>query len=359
METALRDHSHPQPIRAEDQARAVPSTGVAGAGMLASDEAQQPAALPSPVDTRGLSTAAPSDSSILGTRPAKPHRRRWHRLAVALILLVLACGAGFSLYKLIAAKGTTAGPARSNSPAADTDDTAPLKLLIPAYFYPAEKGMTQWERILQSPSAAKTVVILNAHSGPGKGMDLNYLKVVERARQQNVTPIGYVSTQYARRPLDEVKGDVDKWTRFYPGIQGIFFDEQPTSSEQVPYFAALYEHAKKQRGLSLVVTNPGAICAEEYVARPVADVVCLVEVTKDFESYQRPAWTNRYPAERFAALVHKTTTREQMEQRIVEMREKKIGYCFITDAEAPNPWGRLPRYWDAEVEAVRRANHSP
>jgi hypothetical protein len=38
------------------------------------------------------------------------------------------------------------------------------------------------------------------------------------------------------------------------------------------------------------------------------------------------------------------------------MREKKIGYCFITDAQEPNPWGGLPPYWEAEVEAMQRAN---
>jgi hypothetical protein len=34
----------------------------------------------------------------------------------------------------------------------------------------------------------------------------------------------------------------------------------------------------------------------------------------------------------------------------------RIGSIYITDQDGPNPWGRLPRYWEAEVEAVHRVN---
>jgi hypothetical protein len=33
-----------------------------------------------------------------------------------------------------------------------------------------------------------------------------------------------------------------------------------------------------------------------------------------------------------------------------------VGYCYITDGKEPNPWIRLPRYWEAEVEAVQQVN---
>jgi hypothetical protein len=45
-----------------------------------------------------------------------------------------------------------------------------------------------------------------------------------------------------------------------------------------------------------------------------------------------------------------------MKEVVLGMRANNIGYCFITDAEEHNPWGRLPRYWEAELNAVQQAN---
>ena len=33
-----------------------------------------------------------------------------------------------------------------------------------------------------------------------------------------------------------------------------------------------------------------------------------------------------------------------------------MGYVYITDDQGPNPYDRLPSYWEAEIEAVRQAN---
>jgi serine/threonine protein kinase len=287
----------------------------------------------------------------------KPRRHR-ALLATAAVLLLGVGAAALAVYAVNADRRPAAAPDvnPNKGQAAGARVWTPLRLLAPAYIYPAGEGLAEWERIIESPAAAATVVIVNPDSGPGNVADPNYARVVERARRNGVTAIGYVSTKYAGRPLPEVKGDVDRWSHFYPGIAGIFFDEQESKADQVLYYAALYEYVRKDRGLSLVVTNPGTECAEEYVARPASDVVCLVEAAKGLSAYRPPAWTGRYPADRFAALLCKTGTPEQMKQVVQEMRANNIGYCFITDAEEHNPWGRLPRYWEAELEAVRQAN---
>jgi len=33
-----------------------------------------------------------------------------------------------------------------------------------------------------------------------------------------------------------------------------------------------------------------------------------------------------------------------------------IGWIYVTDASGDTAWSRLPRYWEAEVDAVHRAN---
>jgi hypothetical protein len=274
----------------------------------------------------------------------------------AAALLVGAGAAVYVIYQKTGTQGPAPGGQPGGHPAAGAGGTGRLRLLVPAYFYPAGKGLEQWERVLESPAAAATVVIVNPDSGPGREADPNYAKVLERARRKGVTAIGYVSTKYAARPPGEVKADVDRWVRFYPSVQGIFFDEQASAGDQVPYYEGLYRHVRKERGLTLVVTNPGAVCAEEYLARPATDVVCLVEVTKDVSTYQRPGWTADYPAERFAALLYDVRSPAEMKRNILEMGSQKIGNCFITDAPLPNPWGRLPRYWEEEVEVVQQVN---
>jgi hypothetical protein len=45
-----------------------------------------------------------------------------------------------------------------------------------------------------------------------------------------------------------------------------------------------------------------------------------------------------------------------MKQALNDAVAKKIGYCYVTDGQGANPWGRLPSYWDAEVAAIQKLN---
>src|SRR6516162_2988142 len=125
-------------------------------------------------------------------------RQRRLVLALAAGLLLLA-GAGMGLYKMTA----PSGPSKPAPQAANLERSPALRLLVPAYFYPTPmgEGMAQWERILNSPLAGTTVVILNINSGPGVRRNTDYAGIVEKARDKGVTAIGYVSTNYAKRSL--------------------------------------------------------------------------------------------------------------------------------------------------------------
>jgi hypothetical protein len=45
-----------------------------------------------------------------------------------------------------------------------------------------------------------------------------------------------------------------------------------------------------------------------------------------------------------------------LRRHLARARDQKVGHVYVTDAGGANPWDRLPRYWDEEVAAVRRAN---
>jgi hypothetical protein len=124
----------------------------------------------------------------------------------------------------------------------------------------------------------------------------------------------------------------------------------------ISYYATLYAYARTERGLDLVINNPGTTCAEEYLARPAADVVCLVESGKELSTFQPPAWANGYPSTRFAGAIFKIDDPAEMKQHLLEMVGKRVGYCYITDGKELNPWSRLPSYWEAELDLIQQVN---
>ncbi len=254
----------------------------------------------------------------------------------------------------------TAGPASAgdgNDKASPSDDAPRVRLIVPAYFYPADNGLKEWDRLIAAADRVPIVVIVNPASGPGKEADANYVKVLNRAKEaKKITLIGYVTTSYGKRKAEDVQAEVDRYIQMYPAIQGVFFDEQASDADHVKYQAGLYEYARKKRGLKLVVTNPGTVCAEEYLSQPAADIACLFEEPKPFDPSKLPGWVAKYSRDHIAVLPYKVGSAKAMQEVIKLTVEKKIGYCYVNDTEGANPWERLPKYWDEEVAAVSEAN---
>ena len=242
-----------------------------------------------------------------------------------------------------------------SSRAIAADPPPKLRMLVPAYFYPAGKGEKEWERLLAAPEEAGVVAIVNPASGPGRRVDANYTKVLEQAKKSKVTPIGYVSTRYGKRKTEEVQADVDQWTRFYPSIQGIFFDEQASGTEQLEQLASLYEHVRKTHKLSLVVTNPGTICDEKYLTRPVSDVACLYEGHERCDRFTPPPWTKDLKPERIAALAYQVPAADMLKY-LRQAQNRRLGWIYVTDDKGNNPWDQLPTYWEEEVKALLQVN---
>ncbi len=232
-----------------------------------------------------------------------------------------------------------------------------LRLLVPAYFYPAGQGLKDWDRLLAAAAQVPVLAVVNPASGPGAKADPAYTKLLDRARKQaGLTLLGYVSTRYGKRPAAEVKADVDRWLRLYPQIQGIFFDEQASDAGRVDYYADLYAHVRRVRKLRRVVTNPGTVCAEGYLARPATDVACLFEGGSGFDRFRRPAWARRSGPGAVAVLAYGIGAEGAMRRALTAAVAQGVGCVYVTDATGANPWDRLPAYWDKEVAAVKQVN---
>jgi hypothetical protein len=202
------------------------------------------------------------------------------------------------------------------------------------------------------------VAILNPNSGPGEQPDPNYDKVITRASAAGLALIGYVDADHGNRPVSKINEDIDRYSRFYPSIQGIFLDGQATSPAEVVHCAEVCEYARKKPNFRLIIANPGTVCAREYFSRTALDAACLFDDPWRESSLALPPWTDKY-ADRIAMVVHDVRTAAQMRGLVQKAARKKWGYFLITDRAGVNPWDRLPSYWDDEVAAVQRLNEIP
>jgi hypothetical protein len=229
-----------------------------------------------------------------------------------------------------------------------------LRMLVPAYIYPAGDGRKEWQKLIDAASRVELVVIANPNSGPGEDRDAEYDAIFTEAAARGITLVGYVSTDFGRRPPAEIKKDIATWVRFYPQIRGVFFDQQPREGRHAALFVELRDVVRQELREPLVITNPGIPCDESYLARGVSDVTCAFVNFEGFERFELPATFKPYDASRFAAMPYNIPDVESMRSLVKEAIIKRIGYLYISDARPPNAWGKLPAYWEAEVEAVAR-----
>lgn len=233
------------------------------------------------------------------------------------------------------------------------DQPAPPKLLVPAYFYPAGDGLKSWHTLLDTADKAPVVAIVNPDSGPGKAVDPNYAALFKRAEKSKATLIGYVTLSYGKRPLSAVKADVDSWLYFYPGVKGIFFDEQASGADGAAFARAAFAHARAAVPGGVFVTNPGVVCDKAYLADRDGPAACLFEGKDGFDRFRMPPWAADLPADRFAVLLYKVKSADAMRSALTACRGHRAGFVYVTDADGANPWDRLPVYWAEELATVR------
>jgi hypothetical protein len=245
------------------------------------------------------------------------------------------------------------------APGAELEEPT-VSLLVPAYIWPAGKGLKDWERLIAAADRVPIIAIVNRDSGPGKKVDEKFRALLEHARRSKLTIIGYVPLNYARRPVAGVKTEVDGWLSLYPGVlSGIFFDEQPSGPEGVPYVAECSAYVRSRITNARIVSNPGTTCAPEYLTIAGAPTVCLFENKSGIDAYRPLPWQMNFHPGQMAVVLYDVRTAEAMKRSLREMVRKRAGFVYVTDDSGGNPWDRLPSYWDEEVAAVAAANRRP
>ncbi|MEN9675629.1 MAG: hypothetical protein RIS76_1525 [Verrucomicrobiota bacterium] len=234
-----------------------------------------------------------------------------------------------------------------------------LALMVPAYFYPKPGG--DWERLTAAARRVPLVAILNPNSGPGSATvaDPEYVRAVQSLRQAGGRVTGYVSTRYAQRPIAEVNADVRRYHELYP-LDGFFLDEMSNDGRAVSvnYYAEVCEEIRRLKPAYHVTGNPGTHTQERYLSRPTVDTLVTFEEGTGYPGYTPDTWNRRYPAHRFCHLLHSVVDAPALTNAVALARKRNAGFLFVTDDLLPNPWDRLPVFWDNEVNLIESANRA-
>jgi hypothetical protein len=95
---------------------------------------------------------------------------------------------------------------------------------------------------------------------------------IERLLADGALPLGYVSLDYAIRPLSDLLAEIGRWTAL--PVQGVFLDHAPAGPYQIgPVIQAV--RAARRGGLTTVVLNPG--CATDPLYRRLGVTICTFE----------------------------------------------------------------------------------
>jgi hypothetical protein len=285
-----------------------------------------------------------------------------------LVAAVAACAA------MVAVGQPAGGPAKADSQANRAREfhlraQQPSGLLVPLYVYPGNVANNPaFQRLIDLKRQYETVpvwVIVNPASGPGKKVDPNYTRAIDRLVGAGCVVIGYVTTSYAKRPAADVRADVDGWRTMYPRVHGIFFDEMvyEDTDAAVRYQAGLNAYAH-EAGCWPTVANPGADTPGRYFAgdAAAADVIVVHEgdawPAEDRLKGEQPGGYADHPPHTRAVLVHSTA---RLDPAALRTARKYARWFYVTEAPfrandpaAANPWDRLSSHAEALCEQLSK-----
>ncbi|MBN2041996.1 MAG: spherulation-specific family 4 protein [Spirochaetes bacterium] len=235
----------------------------------------------------------------------------------------------------------------------------PINLLVPAYFYPG----AEWDRLINKSSGipGRIYIIANPDNGPGLKKDKNYETAIDKFREKGGKVLGYVYTQYSRRRFKEVKKDFKRWCSFY-NIDGFFLDEQSSIQGEEKYYQDLYDEIKSENSDLAVFANPGTVTQENYLynnRERITDVICLFENEPEhgeFLKWLPPSWIYNYQRNNFSVLLHSimqhNPDKMNYKQYVDYAKSKNIGWIYITDQTMPNPWSKLPDFFESMCDYI-------
>ncbi len=234
--------------------------------------------------------------------------------------------------------------------------SAPLGIMVPAYFYPTSGGY--WDSLDFAASRVPLIAIMNPNSGPGASQDNVYVQALANLHQAGGKVTAYVHTSYGTRPLADVESDINLYLSFY-AVDGFFIDEMSNdaSTTNLNYYAAIYQYIKAKNMNYSVTGNPGSNTQPDYITRPTADSLMIFEDDgTNYPGFAPSSWVAQYPAQQFVHLPYDVATATTMSNYVGLAVSRNAGWIYITDDTLPNPYDTLPSYWTNEVNLLQSFN---
>lgn len=142
--------------------------------------------------------------------------------------------------------------------------------LAPLYVYPFPESPI-WKKFLTLRHTH--AVVINPSDGYKRNLNTadknNWIWAVNACHRAGITTIGYLSTKWGERPMQELLSEIAAY-RVDFGITGFFLDEAATSMVHLPYYAELRRVIQ-----GMVVLNPGTQTDHRYFS--VADIIITRE----------------------------------------------------------------------------------
>jgi hypothetical protein len=214
---------------------------------------------------------------------------------------------------------------------------AQVDLLVPAYVHPLADP-DAWQRLVDLGPRLRAVIV-NVHNGPGDQEDAAYPDVLKALAEAGIRRVGYVDTDYGRRPAEEIVADVETWLARYD-IRGVFFDQTASGLDQLDHYADITV-AARARGADYVVLNPGTVPHPGYF--DLANITITFEGSwRDYRRLTEPGWVRALPHSRFAHLVHGVPDAEALRAAFRRVARHHVRTFFATTGKGDNPWGVVP-----------------
>ena len=241
---------------------------------------------------------------------------------------------------------SSSSTAEAQNPSPGLTLRAPLKILVPAYFYPG----AEWARLSNTAAGHRERVwaIGNPFNGPGNAFDPNYDAAFKTLRANGGRVVGYLHTTWGNRAIGDVQADVDSWLQWY-SIDGFFVDEMDNvAGSNEAYYQSLFDYIRRQLPTGLVVGNPGTSTSQSYLfhdGERVATQLCLYEGHSGFLSWTPDPWTAAFAPSNFYALPYDTSV-GVWQATVDHAYAMRCGWVYVTDDDLPNPWDTLPGYFE-------------
>jgi hypothetical protein len=230
------------------------------------------------------------------------------------------------------------------------------QVAAPVYYSPTSPG---WNEVLAAMPTAKIIVITGDNSGPGTQVAPHLTRMLDNAHARGSLGVGYIHVQWGGRSIAAVKAEIDRWYRFYPGLDGIFVDEVAGSdcASARAYYKVIHDYVKSRRSTATVIINPGTAVDACYL--DAATIVVTFEGSfakyQNEWSYANRGWETPGNAHRIWHIIH-TTTSAQWRTALDLSRARSAGKVYVTHLAADpttNTYGAPPPYFREQVANVK------